>query len=536
MVASAADCPSGQTQSIVGLVPISSHYVKRTLERIDDGIANAKDMPDYSDFDAFFINQWTWYIARAVNSLVDTDLRVAEYTRGLRDDTTCLDIDLQILEAKMDEIRCKMMEATEDNSPGGIVLLKALLRFTNARYAHLVHGARDPTYRDVHWGQWRIFDDPAGVWCCVRDGSDEENTCQQRPSREACYDGGGANDFESLEACVSWGCEPPGGSYEPDPDNFMCPFHSNYLPPTAYGFGCDEEVLVGDVYATTLEFVLEEESALIELNEKRNEFIDEFEDVKDLTIQLDTIMGRTPPDLSRFGIVRDREHKEIFGCLETIPNFFSSSSSSAGSSDSSSSQAIQTNVIYQTGATQRALRGPFSLEKDEAILMQELLELRAGWGAKREQADYLKRPSEFVSSASGAAALEREKEMDFAEKRIRAFSRKYMSNWNKHQSTLESTVVGRALDSQLQIVGLLKGVRQDVLSFSNLAYKRDEGIRKFIRGFGWHLMRSCIERPCSARLERILRIVLQDQCFPYVDGSFIGNTQVYDNCKDAAEL
>ena len=48
--------------------------------------------------------------------------------------------------------------------------------------------------------------------------------------------------------------------------------------------------------------------------------------------------------------------------------------------------------------------------------------------------------------------------------------------------------------------------------------------RSFVRDFAYFLRRSCIDRPCSQRLDRILKIVFTDECFPFVSGQFLNDT------------
>ncbi len=455
----AASCPSGVSAAVLGMTPVSSHYTKKVIERAEQGIQAAEAFSDVNLEVASMFFPWLSEVTGAIAELIDTDLRVSQEERGFRESTPCLFADLLILEAEMEKVRCKLSSETLSSSSvniGKIAYLKGVLRFLNERYRNLLAGANDPMYADEGWHAAQIFEEP-----------------QQAAGN---------------------------GERKPDP---VCPFHSNYLPPTALGYGCDLEVM-GKL--RSIASVGEEYSGLADLLERKDEFLSEVAGLKELITKMNAFTGNENPDMSNWG--RDRVHKEEFGCIDPRDNA------------SGTTGKILKNAVFKMGGTRMEKRGPFSLVKDEPTLAREFMEMRTYWGEMRPQADDFKYPDEFAVAADQEKAKKKEDALPFTERVMREFGRIFFRDWNTRQARKEAAIVAKASDPHLQLQRELAMVRKEMRVLAEVASKKDVGGRNLARKLAFFLRTTCIFRPCNTQLDAVLKFVLTDECFPYVDGSF----------------
>ena len=533
--ASAASCPSAEGVSeILNLKPVSQHYTKKVIERAENGIAYANSFSDETLSIALLFYPWLTEITSAITQLVDTDLRLTQEERSLRQHTACLFVDLVLIEAEMEKVRCELSSETLSENKiniGKIIRLKALLLFLNDRYRNLILGANDPTYEDRVWQQFQIFDNPDSVWCAIMYGSDEENNTCKKITEDQCWGEGGGAIFDTEKECLStFGLAPE--NEDAEKEKRMCPFHSDYLPPTAYGYGCDKEILKSYSSYTP---VKEEYEAFKDLIDARNEFIEDSADLKQLIIDFNQFTGHEVPNLDNFGAGLNREHKEFTGCIDKVED------------PETETEKAQRNIIFQKGGTRWELRGPFSIQKDEIKLMTEFIQLRSFWGKLREQSDELKFPLEFKNKNDREDAEEREDTLPLFVQAIRNFSRPYMTKWNMRQAARESTIIAKVHDAQLQTLGELERVHEESRTLAMLASNMDMGGRNFTRKFAWFLRSSCIYRPCNLQLNNVLKYTFEDTCFPFANGEDIkyqvaninaspSNKKFPDNrCKKEAE-
>ncbi|MDD3896335.1 MAG: hypothetical protein PHU04_00605 [Candidatus Peribacteraceae bacterium] len=454
----AASCPSGVSATVLGITPVSSHYTKKAIERAEQGIQAAEAFSDVNLEVASLFFPWLSEVTGAIAELVDTELRVSQEERGFRESTPCLFADLLILEAEMEKVRCKLSSETLSSSSvniGKIAYLKGVLRFLNERYRNLLAGANDPMYVDEGWHIVQIFEEP------------QQNA---------------------------------GGQEQPDP---VCPFHSNYLPPTALGYGCDLEAM-GNL--RSIASVGEEYSSLETLLARKDEFLSNVANLKDIIMEMNAFTGNENPDMSHWG--QARVHREKFGCID--------SSETA----SQVTGKILKNALFKMGGTRMEKRGPFSFVKDEPTLAREFMEMRTYWGEVRPQADDFKYPDEFVADADQAKAEKREESLPFTERVMREFGRIFFRDWNIRQARKEAAIVAKASDPYLQLQRELAMVRKEMRVLAEVASKKDMGGRNLARKLAFFLRTTCLFRPCNTQLDAVLKFVLTDECFPYVDGSF----------------
>lgn len=497
------------------MTPISQHYVQPALDRVDDGIANLPGSSVSSNFDFIFFD-WLSTLSTAFLELVDTELRLGEYQRDLYKVTPCLHLDLLILEEKLEEVRTLSKQAFEDKRIFDILQLQSMARFLNDRYRNLLRGARDPHYRDQRFLWYYSFD--TTTWCCP----DTDPAICAESDRLTCRNNGGAT-FRTAQACGAFpGCEAP--AFLP-PEEPVCPFHSDYLPPTIAGYGCDLEALdaVGSGGHPAIQA---ERDGLDEFLQERDDFLNDMAYIGTMTIQILTAIGRPVPPgfLDDFLAALSRTHRTREGCsLSDSPLY------------NPPVTEFDLPPEWPEGAAKWELRGPFFITNDEFYLVRGLYDQMLKWGEDREQANYIKMPSEFPPGTTERADAEaKELKKDIIDRLLRLFSRAYFRIWNTEQSGLETRPIVQSSDTQKEILEVAQPLRDTMINFYELASKRDQGIRKFTTKFGFFLRRTCLYRPCNKMLDRMLKINFEDQCFPYTSGLFDGNPQHHETCKSAA--
>jgi hypothetical protein len=507
---------SATSAHALNMNPISQHYVDPVLQRVDAGLAILPG-GTATNFQFMFFT-WLMEISSIFLELVDTELRVDAQQRDLYKITPCLHIDLIILEEKIEQIREETKRAFKDKRVIDIMRLQSMARFLNDRYRHLVRGARDPHYQDPGFNAYYLFD--AVAWCCP---DTNPSICSEQ-DRNTCRQNGGLT-FRTVEDCAAFPeCEKP--AFLP-PQSRVCPFHSDYLPPTSVGYGCDVRALdaIGSGGHAPSQ---EERDALDDFMQKRNAFLNDMSFIGTMTVQIYNAIGRpVPPDfLDNFLAGLNQPHRTREGCsLFDAPLYLPPATD------------FDPPPQWPEGAAKWELRGPFFITRDEVRLVRGMHDQLRKWGDDREQADYLKFPSEFVpGSAQRANAETREQKMGVIQKIIRNFVRAYFNVWNIEQQTLDTRAVIQSGDSQKQLAELTDRLHGTMIEFYELASKKSRGIRSFTTKFTFFIRRTCIYRPCNKMLDRVLKINLEDACFPYVSGAYDGDLTHHETCKNAASV
>lgn len=498
---------------IVAIPPVSQHYVQRVLDRANAGTAQASTMttlggPIYDMFKPW----WIFYATSAMLSTVDTRQQITAMQRDLLEATPCLHLDVIILQSKIEKTRQEMHTALDNKQPFRVVLLQHIIRFLHQRVEHLLKGGRDPLYEDDGWAKKQRFDPPNPVWCCPE--GIPGNVCMFT-SDSLCIEGGG-NSFSTPRACQEYGCLLP-PSQNPLQGK-LCPFHSNYLPPSIAGYGCDIQAM--PAAASGHPPTVAEMAALANLITKRDAFVTQAQSFRPLVEEIDAMTGH-PSDYSSLGSGLSRTHKEVFGCLE-------------GSSLAQQIGATSLLQAIRTGSVEA--RGAFSIPKNEAWLMVRLAELTQRWGERRPQAKELRYPPEFPSGPARNAAAQREEKKHSILKARDWFVRTLFLSWNRYHGKKEAEPLAKSQDDILQIRESSPGVGLVTERLAALVRSHSSGLRSFSKGFAYYLRRSCIYRPCNARLEQVLRIIFKDSCFPYTSGAYFGNTQAHLRCKNDAAI
>ncbi|MDA1208755.1 MAG: hypothetical protein O2904_01840 [bacterium] len=499
---------------------VSDHYVQDVLDRANQGIANSQSAASVSDFHFVFFN-WLSQLTGVFLELVDTKLRIVEYQRDLVNITACYHYDLILMEEEIELVRQEILTAFEEKRIGDIFRLQSLARFLNARYNQLIRGGTDPLYEDEYYHWLYSFDEDG--WCCNK----SEGLNCVLGDRVTCLQNKG-NPLASWKSCEAHSCDKP----DPEPEEqIMCPFHSDYLPPTGAGYGCDLGIL-NDIADGGRVYAVAERDGMAAFIDARDDFLNNVDYIRDITLAILTSLGRDTSDiqdrLDDFlkGRESERTHRTRIGC-----NRFDGDVLEAARIDT------DTPNEFPKGAARIALRGPFNLSKNEPALLHGLFYQLRAWGALREQADYLKFPNEYIDGSTEFTDAEaRESILGSSKSFIRWFMRDYFKRWNIEQMGEEATAIMQSTDAQLQITTMLKPLRTVMRDFSRYASKQEVGARKFTRGLGWYLRRSCIYRTCTKQLDHILKINFKDVCFPYTDGSFVGNPTHHEMCRSAAKV
>lgn len=273
---SASAAESQLCNALKDLEPISSHYVKKVLERANKGLENVRGASQNPGFEQY-LPSWARQIGGVTNSLIDSYLTINVAQTDLLDATACMRVDSILIDCKLKETHDELQAQLKKNSIWGIIQAEALLGFLRERKVHLVRGALNPNYEDPTWKeQWR-FD------------------TQSSSSSSASAIGGGSSSASSQG---------------------MCPFDSDYAPPGNDGYGCDESLLQKISAYKQAETELKGLEALSQEVDKYKQLGKEF---AELERQLNELHGNAS---SASGVPEeqaDEGHKELSGCQDETP-------------------------------------------------------------------------------------------------------------------------------------------------------------------------------------------------------------------------
>ena len=492
------------------LQPVSP-YVERIVRRVRAGLATAGGGDTTSDKALKLF--WLDKVTGAILLTIDTDLRIVEQRQDLIENSPCLRLDTLIIEGWMERARIRKNAAIEAGRISEATKLISMQRYLNNRYKALLLGVRDPTYVDEEEGSLYTFDPPS-YWCCpgdaVEEGGQRDTTCAQinEDGYTECVRNRGSA-FKRRYACVQAGCTSTetGGEDEEEP----CPFSSDYLPPTGVGYGCDLSVMESRMDGP--EGIKKEIEGLQKLVKDRDAAIADIGTVKDTIVNLERLLGGGGSDLSNFGAGASnrREHKVKNGCLaedEKLPE----------------------------GIAFWERRGPFSFSTHEVVLMPKLSLLWNAWGRERLPPAYLRDANQLPEGTpEQEAAQNMENGMLFWLLGARSDVQLYLQKFSLEQGKKESTQIAKTVDAPLRVLETLTPLRKEVRNLAQSVQTSDKGLRKFVRDFAAFLRTSCIYRPCNEQLDRILKIVFKDECFPYINGAAL-DEDVAPKCKNAAGL
>ena len=535
--------------SLEGVEPVS-RYAQAVLDRADDGLQYAREAEAASDF-LQYMPGWMLSIASTWTGLTDTDVQRIQTARELRDASACLQLDLALIDCKLEEVRLEQRAQSARGAMLGIIRLNELADFLNERRRHLQAGALDPEYIDPTWGDIRAFDPPGDVWCSPQEAGgsctrEQETDCRLR----------GGTPYKTWDACTATGTNPEN---VPQDSGIMCPFDADYAPAFDSGFGCDLETMEagGRRSYPPLQAELE---ALDLIHEELEQTRSAADSLLELQRQIGELTGaeptlpQSPPQ---------REHLEAFGCgwsggyCERNRELRCTTDEECGREGpcTTTERVCKGNrairciddaqcdgsgpCIDMTGDLElRSLRGVFSASKDELALLRSFSQIRSLQDTSRNLPDDLELASELPPDDPD---LRRQRAIDWESPFFQIIGtalRNTVQSWSRVQSRMNTLIFPEAVDAPLEISHSLSDLHAAVSAFSRQASDR-EGVRDFITRFAYFLRISCTKRQCSDLLERAIRLSTTDECFPYANGDYLNDTEDnprWQKCRDAAGI
>ncbi len=460
------------------MTPISTHYVTPALERANKGIEIAKAAATNVDFFSFYLPHWAKSVGGAFAELVDSRSSLTMRSTDLASTSACLRFDQLILECKIDEVRSELQIALKRGSFIAILRLRDVLFFLQERHSHLAEGALDGGYSDLSWNSKWFFDE-----------------------------------------------EGPDASAKP-----LCPFHSDYGPADPTGYGCDDQVLqtLLSQGSEALPFVQEEWQSLQIIEDA----IDQFREIAPL---LSDATGESEEqDIPRLS---ERAHEVSMGCQETLGRC-SESSEIQCTTDEFCAAQNQGTCVRDPGMRsplRYAVRGPFSFSQDHLRILQDFTEKRIRDGLSRSFPDDWARVQDLDVDGEERA---RRANDDALLTSVRTDVRTFFQRVSAVQGKSEGMIFAEAPDAELEIAESLTDMRASIGELARIASMKTR-LRAFVVDIASFLRRSCIFRPCQKTLDQVMKIGLEDACFPYTDSAFLEDTEDsprWQKCSDAAEI
>lgn len=537
--------------------PIGSHYVAKVLKRADLGIATAATAPAGSGDDTLSSLIGEAQSAFAAQSAAEVSL--VFQSRDLLQTSICLHIDQLMLQCEMDKVRDAMEEAINKQSPLGIAALRSLLAFLRTRSVQLQTGAYDPSYRDTGWGRSELFDPPGTVFCCNPDKHevDAPPVCEQL-AEDACEESGGRS-YRTQELCTDDECGRATATY--DLGEEMCPYTSDYTLEFASGYGCDASVT--DAFRTVPGVGRE----LEKWQKLRDAVAAAREDERDLLSLQDGLLQLLSGDPAPAQPVDppERTHLRAFSCQWTggycsaardvrctidddcedgpctVPTTVCEHNRHLRCIDDAQCQRDGESFgpcIADDGGPIGLLgtRGPFSLDADHLSILERFLSKRIAQGGSRAFADEFKQAAEFKRQVDDER---NDRTMDNIFTQLgRSSWRGLFQSWSKLQGESDARAFPLIADAELQIGARMQSLRTAVAELATVAYDRTTGMRSFIIRFASFLRRSCIQSPCNASLQQVMKIADTDACFPYTRSAFLDRPEESDadECRKQADL
>ncbi len=536
-------------ESLSNVEPIS-RYTEMVLERADDGLDFAREA-GVTDEILRFLPGWMLTVGSTWSGLTDTDVQRILTVDELPDASACLQLDLALIDCKIEEVRQEQRIQTERGAIFGIARLNALAQFLNERRRHLQTGALDPGYIDPSWGELYDFDNPEEVWCKP---PETDQSCE-RKDRIECEEAGGMS-YETWDGCMASGTLP---STPPEDTGIMCTFDADYAPPFDSGFGCDIETMEQGNRTNYPPLKAELDALRI--------VVDELDDAREnaqqlllLQQEIDRLFENqsvTPPapapreHLNAFscgwtgGYCDDDEARRCMSnldCEEDIscdfPQKLCKENRAIRCADDDQCGDFGPCVDATRVAPERSLRGVFSIEKDQIGILTTFLNVRSLQDVSRAFTEDLSAPNELPASNED---LIKQRTAEFASPFFRTIAENFrttIQSWNKVQSRLESLIYPEAVDSPLEAANSLSDLHAAVSEFSRQA-STEQGVRDFVHRYAYFLRLTCWKRQCSDLLERAIRLSTTNECFPYANGQYLSDTEDdprWEKCKDAAEI
>ncbi len=583
-MAAAIDCAT-----ISDLPAISQHYVQPTLDRANAGIAYATASREAADFFSLYVPGWARNIGGTMAALVNSRQALTVRSDDLSDATACLRYDQILLECKIDEVRRAMDAELERGSFVGIMRLQKLVLFLQERLDHLTLGSADGSYADGRWDFNQLFDENepeelseplcpfhsdytpprmTGYGCdttvletIVSNASDmsfaqaeldalEKIESEIEEFRKITDLMNASTGNKKVRVVVTIGT-----ARQADPNNLpnLSDFATTTWPPRVL-----ESSDRGNMFFTDLSPDAAEGAAQINMDVLRQK-------IEEYTMDLDQSDGEVfinaffwhdntgiivtnpaymltnvndrflfsvePYAPSEEGPSARRPHLTLIGCQEETGFCSDDSELVCGSTEFCASKGKGECLRDDSSPTipKRALRGAFSYTTDHLRLLTDFAQKRIEDGFSRT---FPAAWAPIEDLPEGYSTEERPGD-EVIPGMVPTTIRQNFRNISGIQGRGEGWIFPEAQDSQLEIAESLSDMRASIGELSRLASTKT-GVRALVIDFAYFLRRTCVFRPCQRSLEQIIRISLEDACFPYTDGDFLKDTPKNPRWKKCA--
>ncbi len=591
-MAAAIDC-----EAVRGAPAISQHYVQLTLDRADAGISYAQSSREAADFFSLYVPGWARNIGGTMAALVNSRQALTVRSDDLSGATACLRYDQILLECKIDEVRRAMDAELQRGSFVGILRLQKLVLFLQERLDHLTLGSTDGSYADGRWDFNQLFDENepeelpeplcpfhsdytpprmTGYGCdttiletIVSNASDMsfaqaeldalrkiESEIEEFRKITDLMNASTGNEQVRVVVLIGTARESKNGvASQADlaRRTNLSDFATTAWPPNVLE-GSDW----GQVY-TDLSEDAAEGAAQIDmdlLRQKVDAFaanVDPRDDEVFITAYfwhdntgiiitnpaymltnvndrfLFSVEPYSPLEGSSPGV--KRSHKTIIGCQEETGFCSDDSELVCGSTEFCASKGKGECLRDDSSPTipKRALRGAFSYTTDHLRLLTDFAQKRIEDGFSRTF------PAAWapVEDLPEGYSTEERPGDTVIPGMVPTTIRQNFRTISGIQGRSEGWIFPEAVDSQLEIAESLSDMRASIGELSRLASTKT-GVRAFVIDFAYFLRRTCLFRPCQRSLEQIIRISLEDACFPYTDGDFLKDTPENPRWKKCA--
>lgn len=272
----------------------------------------------------------------------------------------------------------------------------------------------------------------------------------------------------------------------------LCYFHSNYLPPNLSGYGCDTEALdtvlqklqatTDPSYDTLKDLATYDRDAMAKVQATAVRYQSNAQAVSQLQDTINALVAGKNPDIPQAPPAR--EHRELLGCLDAAPE----------------------DLVFFTP------RGNFSVEKNPQLIAERFRDLKMSQENDRPLPAWLQQDP--AGGTVWSMALDSTKQSEIPP----------LTDFTGSQARGAASTFLASADPGLAIREALGGLSKSVGALSRLSQSLEGGLRGFARDFGYFLLRTCIDRPGRDRLQKMLKILLAQECFPYTSGAYLSDT------------
>lgn len=274
-------------------------------------------------------------------------------------------------------------------------------------------------------------------------------------------------------------------------------FNTDYLPANISGYGCDREtiekaqgLLTGD--KPGMQKALEMERERADISEKFLEQWTAPDGVNALQQTIDQLIGTDPtPNEDDEPAREPRVHKNIAGYVEKLPDDL---------------------VMW-------SLRGDFSVDHNDLPLLEEF------WKQTRNENADAPTPRVFKWLETAHPIFQ----FFFAD------SQRDTKNFVTDRAGQTSGTFAVGADPGLSIEDDFEPLRKAVLALVRVGNNQEYGLPSLVQKMAAYIWRICPRRPGNTLLRRAVNAATTPECFPYGNGEYRDNPDIWETCQAAAQ-